>query len=146
MTLSNGLYLIKNGAYFVGRSPAEDLSLRPKRILLLPEGVTAPRWEVESTGEHYILKAQGAPTTSIGGEVYALLVNEDGAEKWKLEKDVKRGDNFYVISSNNGSTGWIAPSDPEKQIACHAQIVGMSLPPTYPGNESFEFIRIDRED
>ena len=46
MSLDNGHYIITSpsfGGRPVGRSPIEDLSLLPKQVYVLPDGVTAPK-------------------------------------------------------------------------------------------------------
>ena len=46
MSLDNGHYIITSpsfGGRPVGRSPIEDLSLLPKQVYVLPDGVAAPK-------------------------------------------------------------------------------------------------------
>ncbi|KAF8881246.1 hypothetical protein BD779DRAFT_1675553 [Infundibulicybe gibba] len=47
--LESGTYIIssKQGGAYVGRNVHEDLSLRPKAVISLPQGVQAPHWIVE---------------------------------------------------------------------------------------------------
>ncbi|KAF8657092.1 hypothetical protein AX16_002279 [Volvariella volvacea WC 439] len=147
MPLTSGIYTIKNQDKPVGRYFVEDLSLLPKRVLLLPDRIPEiPRWIVEDKGnKSYILRALGAPTGKYKDSVYAFLIQEEDAEKWRVEPVEHLGPNKYIITTNDGSGGWVAPEETENSIAVRPLIVGPSFPPFYPPNEVFEFIRLDRD-
>ncbi|KAF8643025.1 hypothetical protein AX16_009269 [Volvariella volvacea WC 439] len=146
MTLPSGMYIIRNGRHTVGRNHTEDASLLPKGVVLLPEGIQTPKWVVDNRGDGYILKADGDPTAPIDKLLFALLMEQERAEKWKVQHVPQLGLRSYIILTHDEREGWIAPEEPNEQIQCRPLIVMPTDPPQYPPNEVFEFIRIDRDE
>ncbi|KAK1227629.1 hypothetical protein PQX77_009371, partial [Marasmius sp. AFHP31] len=71
MSLESGHYIINNAGSSIGRYMVEDLSLRPKRIVTLPQG-----WIVEKVNDKYLLKAIGCATGENNGHVNAFLIDQ----------------------------------------------------------------------
>ncbi|KAF9522981.1 hypothetical protein CPB83DRAFT_863648 [Crepidotus variabilis] len=141
--LPNGRYIIRSvGARkFVGRSPREDYSLLPKRVILLPDGVQAPFFEFQSTDRGTKILAGGNSTAEIDRNLFAVLLPEPPAEDWKIQAIPQSGKNRYIITKSNGYEGWIVGDDsPEAQIAIRPLIIGPSEPPFYPPNEVWEIV------
>ncbi|KAH7927792.1 hypothetical protein BV22DRAFT_1127108 [Leucogyrophana mollusca] len=87
--LQSGLYIVTSPALkpgsFIGRDLVEDHSLLPKRVVILPPGVMAPRWIVESLGKgRYKLKVMGAPTCEIDKKLFAILIGAE-SEEWVVK-------------------------------------------------------------
>lgn len=114
--LQPGRYTITNVAHksYVGRALAEDLSLMPKRIVGLPQGVDPwqpvscshtrklhgirltllLQWTVEKLPNgNFKLAAHDkeAYTTVIDNKVFALLLPEPPSMEWKITKTEKDG-------------------------------------------------------
>ncbi|KAH7908866.1 hypothetical protein BJ138DRAFT_305952 [Hygrophoropsis aurantiaca] len=146
--LEPGLYMITSlclpGGSFIGRDVHEDLSLRPKRVIVLPQGVQAPRWIVESLGKgRYRLKVGGAPTCEMDKELYAMLVGTEG-EEWIIKH--RDYHDACTIEKADEKAGWVVPGEkPQTQIAVRPLMSQPSAPPKFPDNELFKFIRIDRD-
>ncbi|THU89591.1 hypothetical protein K435DRAFT_677610, partial [Dendrothele bispora CBS 962.96] len=81
-----------------------------------------------------------APTANIDNLVFALLINEDEAEEWRIEAVPQHGENRYIITTQDQQNGWVAPDTLEEQINCKPLVVMQSLPPQYPPTEVFEII------
>ncbi|KAF8645996.1 hypothetical protein AX16_007422 [Volvariella volvacea WC 439] len=146
MSLETGRYIIQNGDRGVGRNSTEDRSLLPKRVIVLPPGVRDPDWVIEKVGsDSYIIKARGAPTANVENLVFALLIEEGKAEKWKIEAVPQHGPNRYIIQTHNCNEGWVAPEEPYEQIKCQPLIATKSLPPQYLPTEVFEIVRVPDE-
>ncbi|KAF8882960.1 hypothetical protein BD779DRAFT_1626449 [Infundibulicybe gibba] len=149
--LESGLYLIssRQDEVYVGRHFVEDLSLLPKRILSLPHGVQAPRvsWIVEKLPNgRYRLRAGGAPTGVKDNLVFALLIDIFPAEEWVITHRENHGPNVYTIEKADTSGGWVLPeNEPYTQVAARPLIATKSLPPQFPPNELWTFVRIDRD-
>ncbi|KAF3931436.1 hypothetical protein ABW19_dt0202727 [Dactylella cylindrospora] len=151
-TLEPGLYIIRSKAFpnFIGRRNQEDMSLLPKKIMTLPEGVEAPRWEVQrhegGPEPHYTLKAGGSHTATIDDKLWAILLPEPIAERWIITAQPQHGENTYTVEKENREGGWVIPNDePYVQVDVRPLIVAPSLPPHFPPTELFEFVRIDRD-
>ncbi|KAF8642476.1 hypothetical protein AX16_009477 [Volvariella volvacea WC 439] len=141
MALTSGRYLIKNRDNYVGRALREDMSLLPKAVLLLPEGVEAPVWEVEVLEDGLvILKTRNSTAARQADRVVAILMEEIPAQQWKLTNDERSGPYAYIVELPHEGIGWVAPKEPEEQLLCRPLVVKESLPPVYPSNEVFEFI------
>ncbi|KAF9523926.1 hypothetical protein CPB83DRAFT_862140 [Crepidotus variabilis] len=139
--LPDGRYIIQSvsAKKFIGRSPREDLSLNPKRVMLLPEGIRAPFFEVKSSGSGYKILAGGNPTAEFDRSLWAILLDRPPAEEWKIQAIPQSGPNRYIITKPNGFEGWVLPlDDPETQIAVRPLIIGPSEPPFYPPNQLWE--------
>ncbi|KAI0070849.1 hypothetical protein K474DRAFT_1712957 [Panus rudis PR-1116 ss-1] len=154
MTLEDGIYIIQNqreGKPSVGRDEREDKSLLPKKVITLPEGVLAPRWEVKKVDENkYRLSVRGAPTGILDDFVFAFLTDapSEKAENWHIQEQPQHGVNIYTAEHRD--VGWVVPMSGEayQQVAVEPlkHEPGRIIPPRYYPNEIFEFIRIDRED
>ncbi|EEB99950.1 hypothetical protein MPER_00237, partial [Moniliophthora perniciosa FA553] len=61
MPLETGYYLIQNRDKYLGAS--EEESLVPRRVIILPDGVEAPKWKVEKVGDNrYTITIDSART------------------------------------------------------------------------------------
>ncbi|KAK7027239.1 hypothetical protein VNI00_015328 [Paramarasmius palmivorus] len=99
MSLKSGLYTIRCKATdnYIGRSENEDKSLNPKRVINLPEGVEAPKWQVEHVGGgKYILSINDALTAAIDKKVFAILGDEPAPTEWIIESIDYQGENNFV--------------------------------------------------
>jgi len=140
MSLNNGIYIIQskvsNGAH-IGRFMIEDLSLLPKRIHALPQGIQAPHLIIHKLDNgKYTIKAGGAPTGVVDGRLFALLIDIHPATEWKIESS---GGNVYEISDGAGNY-WTVPSDDGDSRGPHVS-VGQKR-----GDASqFILVQIDRE-
>ncbi|ESK88374.1 hypothetical protein Moror_14760 [Moniliophthora roreri MCA 2997] len=143
MSLESGPYTIRNGGRAIGRAQREDRSLRPKGVFVLPPDVEPPVFDIEKLDSgNYTIKAKGAPTTQINNLVFALLIEEERAEKWQIVHIPQHGRHKYIIQANDQVNGWVAPEDPEQQILSRPLIIFPSEPPQYPPNEIFEIIPV----
>ncbi|KAH7914247.1 hypothetical protein BJ138DRAFT_434388 [Hygrophoropsis aurantiaca] len=146
--LESGLYMVTSpclpGGSFVGRDVREDFSLRPKKVIVLPQGVQAPRWIVESLGKgRYRLKVGGAPTCEMNKELYAMLVEAQGEEWIVTHRDYH---DACTVEKADGKSGWVIPKEtPYTQIAVRPLQSQPSAPPKFADNELWKFIRIDRD-
>jgi len=151
-TLNNGVYVIasmisRDASRFIGRSPGEDRSLNPKKVLLLPRDRQAPEWLVRRSQDTFRLEAYGAPVAARNRKLYACLI-EKMCEKasWVITPQPQFGPDVYTVETPDRSAGWIIPNDEEDaQIAVRPLIVGPSEPPFFPPNELFKFIQLDLE-
>ncbi|KAK7028169.1 hypothetical protein VNI00_014984 [Paramarasmius palmivorus] len=149
MSLESGRYLIKNQNKYIGRHLHESMSMLPKHIVTLPEDVQAPKvWQVEPTGDNtYILRCKDGIAREHSDEIYAVVLHEPHPQEWYLEHVPHHGENVYVILRKDRQQGWIVTSDEDYQhVKCRPLLVGPSLPPFYPPNERFEFIRASESD
>ncbi|KAH8092542.1 hypothetical protein BXZ70DRAFT_459676 [Cristinia sonorae] len=149
--LKPGHYLIQSVATgkYIGRNSKEDRSLRPKPVLQLPDSVDPHPWIVEKLpdGDSYILRARGAPTAAVDGDVYAILLDVPLPEFWKISSPERNPNDEYIIETNNRTRGWAVPGDEDFiKIAVRPLIVGPSFPPFYPPNQVFKFIPVERDD
>jgi len=152
MSLSSGIYIITSNAdgANVGRHPIEDRSLHPKPVLALPKEIDPPKFIVEQNDTGYKLKAHGSPLGVYNNQVFAFLLEESQFENWVITAQPQHGKNVYTVEQNDRFAGWIV-DNAEGPFGGHfinvkPLIVAPSLPPHFPQNELFTFIRIDRED
>ncbi|EEB87837.1 hypothetical protein MPER_14650, partial [Moniliophthora perniciosa FA553] len=82
-----------------------------------------------------------APTANLDNLVFALLIEQERAEKWRIEAIPQHGKNRFIIQAENQADGWVAPQEAEQQIMCRPLIIFPSEPPQYPPNEIFEITR-----
>ncbi|KAJ3756394.1 serine protease inhibitor [Lentinula raphanica] len=143
MALETGLYIIKNADKIVGRALAEDLSLRPRRIILA-ESDNKSIWVIEKLdNDTYKFISEGSPTTHFDHKVFGLLLEHDKATKWHVIPVSQHGDNAYLITDTDLKGGWVAPEHVGEQIIFRPLIVQPSEPPRYPGNQVFNIIKVD---
>ncbi|KAK1230190.1 hypothetical protein PQX77_006736 [Marasmius sp. AFHP31] len=141
MSLESGHYIINNAGSSIGRYMIEDLSLRPKRVVSLPQGVVPFHWIIEKVNDDkYLLKAIGCATGELDGHVYAFLIDQGKAEHWKLEPVQGSLPNCFTIRTQNGSKGWVA-----EEGSNHGDIKTIKCEPlkgsdgNYPQTEIFQF-------
>ncbi|KAF8826019.1 serine protease inhibitor [Lentinula edodes] len=145
MSLSAGLYIIRNGDNIVGRRFAEDRSLLPKKIVLSPSGSNST-WVFEKCGNgsnEYIIKSNGSPTAHIEDNVFAILMDVGEITNWIVEPVPQHSENSYIITTPDRTSGWVAPTEIDEQIACKPLIVMRTFPPRYPPNEVFQIIKVE---
>ncbi|KJA18990.1 hypothetical protein HYPSUDRAFT_190357 [Hypholoma sublateritium FD-334 SS-4] len=151
MTLKSGTYIIssKSEDSYVGRNSVEDKSLHPKRVVVLPQGIEAPKvrhlWEIEALpDEIYILRIGGGFAAEINKLLFAVLIERPEDAVWKIVPQPREGEHTYtILLAGRPSDGWfVGPNIPEgeKQIAVHAIPVGLSLPPVYPTGALFRIV------
>ncbi|KAG8996134.1 hypothetical protein FRB94_008559 [Tulasnella sp. JGI-2019a] len=146
MSLESGTYTIKNKASgtCIGRNPVEDRSLNPKRVLSLPPGGDAPRWNIQKDGNDYKMMIRGASATELDGLVKALLMGQQGASKWCITPQPQHGTDMYTVEVADKSQGWVLPTnEPETQVAVQPLISTKSLPPQFRPNALFEITRTE---
>ncbi|KDR79612.1 hypothetical protein GALMADRAFT_63312 [Galerina marginata CBS 339.88] len=143
--MDSGLYIItsKMEEFPVGRNAAEDLSLNPKKVIILPKGIEAPRWILQKVSDDtFIMKAGGNYTANIDDKLFAVLMDEPRPTLWKVDPQFHLGENTYtVISGENPRLGWVV-----LDIAVRPLIVQPSFPPRFPPQELFVITRLDRGD
>ncbi|KAF3908377.1 hypothetical protein AA313_de0210158 [Arthrobotrys entomopaga] len=154
--LQNGTYVIISAAYeryYLSRSPAEDRSLLPKPVLVLPGGLKGLSfWTVTRNADGtYTLANKGAPAVNKNGQVAAALMAEDSIQtSWVITPVFHQGVNQFIIESRDRSVGWNLRVDaaqspiPFVQPNVSGLVSTRSLPPQYPASERFIFKRVDR--
>lgn len=133
MSLESGIYIIqsKSQGGYVGRNSTEDRSLLPKKVVILPQGVEAPKWEIEKLDNgKYAFKTGGSHTAGFDKQLWAVLLPEPIATKWRIEPQPRDGENTYIIV-NDDHDGWTTPSEPYFQLTVESLIATESLPPQY---------------
>ncbi|KAJ3851788.1 serine protease inhibitor [Lentinula lateritia] len=145
MSLSTGLYTIQNGDNIVA-----DRSLLPKKIVLSPSGSNSTS-----------LKNPAMAVTNISSRVTVLqlrtlrttiLMDVGEITNWIVEPVPQHGENSYIdlltplllgITTPDRTSGWVAPTEIDEQIACRPLIVMPTFPPRYPPNEVFEITEVE---
>jgi hypothetical protein len=108
MAFKPGCYTIKcmSTDSYVGRFPAEDLSLLPKRVWSLPPDLQAPRIDVEESSEEglYTIKGGGAPFGIYKDTRLSAFLLDDMATKtlWRIVPQSDEGDNIYTYDRASG--------------------------------------------
>ena len=148
MTLQPGKYLIKSKSQgtYIGRHVDEDRSLLPKRVLLLPpDFAPAPeviglsidtlnvaeipfsQWEVIMLDEGiYILKARSNHVTHFDNLVFAVLLPEPPATKWRIEAQPQHGQNIYTYVESMTNIDRRADSFPQRFRSYGIRWMGLS--------------------
>ncbi|KAK6353865.1 hypothetical protein TWF730_008287 [Orbilia blumenaviensis] len=97
----------------VQRGFAEDLSLGPKHIFVLPFGMERSPWNLEHVGKHVNLKADSIPTGTVntGGDItgpFAFFIPAMAYSLgWVLERrSSDPGDNRVTITTRDGKLAW----------------------------------------
>ncbi|KAK7687736.1 hypothetical protein QCA50_008954 [Cerrena zonata] len=152
MSLENGVYIIstKEQGRHVGRFPVEDLSLRPKQLFALPQGIEAPKFIIEKNDKGHKIKAFGAPTGVWNNSLFAFLIElgEAQPEDWVITAQPQHGGNVYTVEKQDRSAGWIH-DDSDDHRGFHIDVKPListkSLPPQFLPTELFVFTRIDRD-
>jgi len=142
MSLTAGRYIITSlgNKLPVGRSQHEDLSLNPKRVITLPQGVQPSVWEIQRAGSgNFIIRVNGDPTATFDNLLWAILHQEPRPSEWKITIRPQAGPDTFTIELADGSgQGWVVPDDkPETQLAVRHLIIGPSDPPFFPPNQLF---------
>ncbi|KAJ8074829.1 hypothetical protein PM082_019154 [Marasmius tenuissimus] len=138
--LESGHYIINNAGSSIGRYMVEDLSLRPKRIVTLPQGVVPFHWIIEKVNDKYLLKAIGCATGEYDGHVYAFLIDQGRAEHWVFEPVHGQVPNCFAIRTQDGKKGWVA-----QEASNHGDLKTVKCEPlsgsngNYPAKEIFQF-------
>ncbi|ESK81379.1 serine protease inhibitor [Moniliophthora roreri MCA 2997] len=141
MPLENGSYFIQNREKYLAATDEEPLL--PRRVIVLPDGVKPPKWNVKKVGDdQYTITIDEARTRTIEDKVFAVTVEGPEPEVWYIVPDERGGKDSYVITTQERFKGWVAPDEPYEQIMCRPLIVGPSDPPFYPPNETFQFTRV----
>ncbi|ESK88375.1 hypothetical protein Moror_14761 [Moniliophthora roreri MCA 2997] len=147
MSLKPGLYYIQNRRRYIGSSGEEPPNAQ--RVIVLPDGVRAPRWLVEKLDDdRYIIKVEEPDGSHASAATVddKIFVRVEKSEAWHIIPDERGGKDSYVIASaDERYKGWVAPEEPEDQILYRLLIVGPSFPPFYPPNETFQFLPVPRE-
>ncbi|KAJ4473852.1 serine protease inhibitor [Lentinula aciculospora] len=142
MALETGLYTIKNGDKFVGRALAEDLSLRPKKVIVTDND---SKWAIEKLGNNldtfYTLISNGSPTAHIEHNVFALVIDRELATKWIIQHVPQHGENAHSIFGSDFEGGWTAPEEIGEQIRYRPLIFQPSVPPHYSPNGVFHIVK-----
>ncbi|ESK87050.1 serine protease inhibitor [Moniliophthora roreri MCA 2997] len=147
MSLENGVYYIQNRKQYIGNSGEEPPNAQ--RVIVLPDGVQAPKWFVQKLGDDvYIIRVE-EPDGSNGLAVRIddkVFVRPEKPEPdaWRIIPDERGGkDSYIIVTAEDLTKGWVAPEEPEDQIVCQTLKVGRSFPPFYPPNETFQFSPAD---
>ncbi|TEB22181.1 proteinase inhibitor [Coprinellus micaceus] len=146
--IQTGHYRIRSKATNtpVGRHFVEDLSLMPKRVLVLPNDTPhgpQPWIIIKEDDDTYTLRAGGAPVANINGQLFANLLDQAiGQKAWKIEAQPQHGENtFTIVSAHEQHLGWVVPNEePYTQLDVRPLISTKSLPPQFPSNQLFEIV------
>ncbi|EAU81236.1 hypothetical protein CC1G_09480 [Coprinopsis cinerea okayama7 len=150
MSITPGTYEITsmvNGLH-VGRPLAEDRSLLPKRIRVLPEGNNfGNSWVVEKDDDAYILYCKGAPVAPQEGKLFADLLGNMHDKKWIVTHQPQHGENVFTVVNASTEHGWVVPADAEEmqQVEVRPLIAVPSYPPRYPATELFTFTQVESD-
>ncbi|KZP34705.1 hypothetical protein FIBSPDRAFT_1035686 [Athelia psychrophila] len=121
MSLPTGLYIIKHqpSGKVVSRNIREDLSLRPKQVLVLPDGIDDPytsTWVVESLGSgNYHFSNKGGTASVIKGKIYANLLPSLGNDVWQVKAG--SGPNVFQITNSEGLNWGVPVTEDFSQVA-----------------------------
>ncbi len=103
MALESGIYIISSRASetYIGRSETEDKSLLPKRIIVLPKGVEAPRFLVEKSPISegcYIIGAREGLVAEKDKLLWAFLIHNAAppTTTWLITPQPQHGPNVYT--------------------------------------------------
>ncbi|KAK6511781.1 hypothetical protein TWF481_000686 [Arthrobotrys musiformis] len=148
--LQSGTYIITSVStgLKVSRTLAEDKSLLPKKVVILPPKEEASTWEVTRNRDGtYTLKNKGSPVVEIEDKLFAQLTGPPLETRWKISSVNWQGRDQWIIENPSGSEGWLldettGPAKEYKQIDVGPLIANLSLPPQYPANERFRFTRV----
>ncbi|GJE98484.1 serine protease inhibitor-like protein [Phanerochaete sordida] len=140
MSLANGLYTITSLSHNlkIGRHPIEDRSLLPKRVMAMEPSDDAlcssiAPWTIEeSGGETYTMRTAGGTAGDVDGRLYAHLMMEEQAEKWRIERCPQAGECCFVVTKPDRSVCWTVPSDGETN-----QVELRPLDPAHPPTQVF---------
>ncbi|KAG8996127.1 hypothetical protein FRB94_008552 [Tulasnella sp. JGI-2019a] len=115
MSIKTGIYIISNKAnnHSIGRYPVEDLSMQPKHVLVLPQGIQAPQWIIEKKEgtDTYTMKAGHAATAVQDGLLWVTLMDDTPppAASWSITATPQHGENTYIIQLAGNGAGWVVP-------------------------------------
>ncbi|KAI3609344.1 hypothetical protein WG66_010624 [Moniliophthora roreri] len=117
MSLKPGLYYIQNRRRYIGSSGEEPPNAQ--RVIVLPDGVRAPRWLVEKLDDdRYIIKVEEPDGSHASAATVddKIFVRVEKSEAWYIIPDERGGKDSYVIASaDERYKGWVAPEEPEDQ-------------------------------
>ncbi|KAI0785924.1 hypothetical protein C8Q75DRAFT_293698 [Abortiporus biennis] len=117
MSLQPGKYYISsmavNGGRKISRYWVEDMSLHPKRVILLPEDSKVPdhwkpEWIIEKSddSDSYIMKSRHSYTVNHNGNLLAILSPDFAPpQTWKITPQPMHGSNIYTIEAIDSSVG-----------------------------------------
>ncbi|THH28735.1 hypothetical protein EUX98_g5439 [Antrodiella citrinella] len=151
-TLKPGKYIItsvlsNNG---IGRYSREDMSLLPKNIYHLTSDQKPAVWDVNMSGDGYILTANGPGRSGhaacIDDKLFAVLLDFPAPDRWRIIPSGSDGPGCYVIAQTTGRSGWVVEgnADDLTQIVLKPLLMTPSEPPHYPPFQVFKFTRVDR--
>ncbi|RVD83124.1 uncharacterized protein DFL_007525 [Arthrobotrys flagrans] len=148
--IQSGTYIITSVStgLKVSRTPAEDKSLLPKKVVILPAKEEASTWEVTRNRDGtYTLKNKGSPVVEIEDKLFAQLTGPPLETRWKISSVYWQGTDEWIIENPSGTDGWLlddktGPAKEYKQIDVGPLIAALSLPPQYPAYERFRFTRV----
>ncbi|KAG8996131.1 hypothetical protein FRB94_008556 [Tulasnella sp. JGI-2019a] len=140
--LPTGTYIIesKTNRQAIGTRPGEETTIvgKPIPVVSLPQGVEAPKWEIEKNqkGDTYVLTIGGGTVAEIDNLVATLP--ELGIGEWRVTTIPQTGPDTYIIETVDGGRGWVlSEEEPFTQVAVRPLIVGRSDPPFYSPNQLF---------
>ncbi|KAK6525776.1 hypothetical protein TWF281_010820 [Arthrobotrys megalospora] len=155
--LQSGNYWIstvkdETGAQFnLSRSPAEDRSLLPKPVLVLPRSVTRAPWKITRNSDGtYTMENNGAPVVEIDGKLSAQLQAQQPEVKarWKITSVHWHGQDQFIIESVDRTTGWSVRTTDAGSFFSFVQpdikplVSTRSIPPRYQPSARFIIKRI----
>ncbi|KAK6512906.1 hypothetical protein TWF506_009069 [Arthrobotrys conoides] len=136
--------------FYLSRSPAEDRSLLPKPVLVLPKPVTLSPWKFTRHSDGlYTIENGGAPVVNIRGKLFAQLQAQPGVEtRWRVTSVHWQGKNQFIIESVDRSAGWSLTTTEAASVFSFVQpeikplVATRSLPPQYQASARFIIERI----
>lgn len=143
-TLAKGTYIIMGSApthrVCIGRDTNESRSLRPKKIMVVPDYVKAYEWQIESLPNgRYHLKSCGSPVAGMGDKLYAVVM-PTGREslEWIVTRMPSHGPAVYTIHDASMSTLWVLPDPrPHTQVSVRSTAEYNPACTNYAYNELF---------
>ncbi|RVD89767.1 uncharacterized protein DFL_000760 [Arthrobotrys flagrans] len=134
------------GAQFnLSRSPAEDRSLLPKPILVLPKSVTRVPWKITRNSDGtYTLENNGAQVVNIKGQLFAQLQAQPSVEtRWRITSAHWQGQDQFIIESVDRTAGWSLRTTEAGTVFSFVQpeikplVSTRSIPPQYQPSTRF---------
>ncbi|KAF3931539.1 hypothetical protein ABW19_dt0207678 [Dactylella cylindrospora] len=147
--LYSGWYLITSVSanLNISRSPVEDRSLLPKKVVTLANGT--PWYITRNPDGTYTLQNKGpSPAVDISGKLFAQLQEQTPSleKRWRITSVAYQGADQFIIENISRTKGWQVPNTAVVAENTHVDVLPListrSLPPQYPAFERFILTRV----
>ncbi|KAK6343436.1 hypothetical protein TWF730_011025 [Orbilia blumenaviensis] len=133
----------------ISRSPAEDRSLLPKPVLVLPKSVTRAPWRITRNPDGtYTMENHGAPVVEIRGQLFAQLQEQQPKVNWRITSVHWQGQDQFIIETADRSSGWTVRTTDAGSVFSFVQpdikplASTRSIPPQYQPSARFVIKRV----